>query len=306
MTAATWGLLLGLSLLWGGAFFFVGVAVREVPPLTVVAVRVALAAACLLPVLWLSGRRLPVDARALGAFAVMGTINNAIPFGLLVWAQTTIPSGLASILNATTPIFAILIAHLALADERLAPRKLAGVILGLAGVAVLLGRDLLQGADLGTLAILACLAAACSYGAAGAFGRRFAGLGIDSTTVACGQLLASSALMVPLALALERPWGLPMPEAETLGALALLASASTALAYVMYFRLIATSGAVNATLVTLLMPPSAILLGWLFLGERLAAHHYVGMALIALGLLAIDGRALRVARARRPRRLRPE
>lgn len=303
MTSVAWGLLIGLSLLWGAGFFFVGVAVREVPPLTVVVCRVLLAALCLLPVLWLTGRRLPTDGAAVRAFLTMGLINNAVPFSLLVWAQTAIPSGLAAILNATTPIFAILVAHLALADERMARHKLAGVVCGIAGVAVLLGRDAAQGADLGTLGLLACSVAALSYGIAGSYGRRFARMGIDSTTVACGQLLASSTLMLPLALLVERPWMLATPGGETLGALVLLATASTALGYIMYFRLIATSGAVNATLVTLLMPPSAILLGWAFLGERLAPHHFVGLALIGLGLLAIDGRPWRALAVRRRRGL---
>jgi drug/metabolite transporter (DMT)-like permease len=290
MTARAWALLLGLSLLWGGAFFFVGVAVREVPPLTVVVCRVLLAALCLLPLLWLTGRRLPLDGTSVRAFLTMGLLNNAIPFSLLVWAQTSIPSGLAAILNATTPIFAILVAHLALADERMAANKLVGVLFGLAGVAVLLGRDLLQGADIGTLGILACLGAALSYGLAGSYGRRFRTMGLDSPTVACGQLLASSSLMLPVALLAEQPWGLALPNVEALAAIGLLATASTALAYIVYFQLLATSGAVNATLVTLLIPPSAILLGWAFLGERLATHHYAGLALIGLGLLAIDGR----------------
>eukprot|EP00752_Nemacystus_decipiens_P013118 g11607.t1 len=301
LTLAAWGLLVALSILWGGAFFFAAVAVREVPPLTVALGRVGLAALALGAGLALVGRRLPLQPGVLRAFLVMGLVNNAIPFSLFFWAQTTIPSGLASILNATTPIFAMLVAHLALQDERMAPAKAAGAGLGAGGVALLLGPDLADGVDVGALGVLACLAAALSYGVAGAYGRRFARLGVPPATAAWGQLSASTLLLVPVVLLVDRPWTLPPPSTEALGAILLLALLSTALAYILYFKLLAAAGSVNALLVTLLIPVSAVLLGTLVLGERLALHHGAGFALIAAGLLAIDGRATALIRAGSPR-----
>lgn len=305
MSPRDWGLLLLLSLLWGGAFFFVGVAVRDLPPLTIVLARTGFAALALWLYLMLTGARFGALRPAIGAFLVMGFLNNLVPFSLLFWAQTAISSGLASILNATTPIFAMLVAHWTLADERMAPHKLAGILAGVAGVAVLLGADLLSGADIGSLGMIACLGAALSYGIASVFGRRFRGLGLTPPQVALGQLTATTAMMAPLVAIADRPWNLPMPGAETLAALAGLAILSTAVAYILYFRLLATAGAVNVALVTLLIPPSAILLGALFLDERLAPHQGLGLLLIGVGLVAIDGRLLRRRGGRRRRREGP-
>lgn len=290
LDARGWGLLLTLSLLWGGAFFFAGAAVREVSPLTVALARVALAAAMLW--LWLAatGRAPRLDRRALIAYAGMGLLNNAVPFSLFFWAQTVIPGGLAAIVNATTPLFAMVVAHLALADERMQPAKLLGAGLGLGGVATLLAPKLADGQEAAALGVLACLAAALAYGLAGVFGRRFRDLGIAPAQAACGQLTAAALWLAPAVLLWERPWLGPAPSLEAVGAIAMLAGLSTALAYLIYFRLIAEAGAVNAALVTLLIPPSAIALGALFLDERLTAAQVGGFGLIALGLLAIDGR----------------
>jgi len=296
LDARGWGLLLTLSLLWGGAFFFAGAAVREVPPLTTALARVSLAAAMLW--LWLAavGRRPPIHAAALKAYAGMGLLNNAVPFALFFWAQTVIPSGLAAILNATTPLFAMAVAHLALRDERLSAPKLLGAGLGLLGVAVLLGPKLAEGRTVAALGVAACLAAALAYGLASVFGRRFRDLGIAPAQAACGQLLGASLWLIPAALLAERPWNGAAPSLQAIGAIVMLAGLSTAIAYLIYFRLIAERGAVNAALVTLLIPPSAIALGALFLNERLAPAQFGGFALIALGLLAIDGRLIRAAR----------
>lgn len=296
LDARGWGLLLALSLLWGGAFFFAGAAVREVPPLTVALARVALAAAMLW--LWLaaSGRAPRLDRPALIAYAGMGLLNNAVPFSLFFWAQTVIPSGLAAIVNATTPLFAMLVAHLVLADERMRPAKLLGAGLGLGGVATLLAPKLADGQEAAALGVVACLAAALAYGLASVFGRRFRDLGIAPAQAACGQLTAAALWLAPAVLLWERPWLEPAPSLEALGAILMLAGVSTALAYLIYFRLIAEAGAVNAALVTLLIPPSAIALGALFLDERLSAAQVGGFGLIALGLLAIDGRLWRAIR----------
>lgn len=291
MTARVWLLLVALSVLWGGSFFFVGVAVQALPPFTIVAARVAIALLVLLVVLRASGLTLPAQRAVWLAFLGMGLLNNAVPFTLFVWAQGQIPSGLASILNATTPISTALVAHAFTTDEKLTPGRVLGVLLGLAGVVLMLGPDLLSGLGDNLLAQGACLLATLSYACAGVFGRRFRRMGVAPMITATGQLAVSSAVMLPLALLLERPWLLPLPDWTVLASLAGLAVLSTALAYVMFFRVMAVAGS-NVNLVTLLVPVSAILLGVLVLDEQLAPRHFAGMAIIALGLAAIDGRMM--------------
>ena len=288
-----WSLLFILSLLWGGAFFFVGVAVREIPPLTLVLCRVGIAAVALYTYLKLSNG-LPPNIRPLIVPAlIMGFLNNLVPFSLICWAQTVITSGLASILNATTPIFSMLVAHAILADERMAINKLIGVVAGFAGVAVLIGGSALKGVDGATLGILACLGAALSYGFASVYGRTFRKMGVTPGAGALGQLIASTLMITPIVLIVDQPWTLPVPGVYTILSTLLLAVVSTALAYLIYFRLLATAGAVNAALVTLLIPPSAIGLGYVFLGEVLEMRHLIGMGLILIGLIAVDGRVFR-------------
>ncbi|MSU91140.1 EamA family transporter [Rhodobacteraceae bacterium 2CG4] len=293
MGGAEWAMLLALSLLWGGSFFFVGVAVTALPVASIVALRVGLAAAVLWLVLAATGRRLPRERRVIAALAVMGVLNNVIPFGLIVWGQTSIGAGLASILNATTPLFGVVVAGLFLADERMSARRLAGVALGFAGVVVMIGPEALSGLGRAGWAQLAILGAALSYACAGTFGRRFAGWGVDPVVVATGQVTVSALMLAPAALLLDRPWTLPAPGAGVLAAVLALAVLSTALAYVLYFRVLARAGATNILLVTFLVPVSAILLGVAFLGEALAPAHVAGMVLIGAGLAAIDGRLLR-------------
>jgi drug/metabolite transporter (DMT)-like permease len=292
MGAAEWGTLGALSALWGGSFFLAAVAVAEVPPLSLVLGRVGIAAAALLLLTRACGEPLPAGGRLWLAFAVMGVLNNLLPFALIFWAQTRIASGLAAVLNATTPLFAALLAHGLTRDERLTPARLSGVLLGLGGVAVMVGPGVLGAAGASLLAELAVLGAALSYALAGIFGRRFARAGLSPMATAAGQIAASTALLLPVALTVDRPWALPAPSAAALGAVLGLALLCTALAYVLYFRLLARAGATNLLLVTLLIPVSAILLGTLFLGERLETRQIAGMALIAAGLAAIDGRAL--------------
>ena len=291
-----WLMLLTLSLLWGGSFFFVELVVQELPPLIIVLVRVGLAA----PLLWLLvailRSPLPRQPGIWSAFALMGLINNVVPFALIVWGQTQIASGLAAILNATTPMFTVLVAGILLADEPFTPRKLCAVLLGLGGVVVLIGPDLLGGLGEDLPAQIAVLGAALSYALAGVYGRRFHRLQIDPVVTAAGQVTASALILLPLAM-LATPataWQLPGP----LGLASLLALAwlSTALAYILYFRILATSGATNLLLVTLLVPVSAILLGAGILGERLAPAQFGGMLLIAFGLAVMDGRPLALLR----------
>ena len=292
MTARDWLLLWVLSVLWGGAFFFAAVAVKEVPPLTLVLCRVGIAALILFVFIKFKGEQIPLGWSFLSIFMMMGFFNNLIPFSLLFWAQTAIPSGLASILNATTPIFSIVVAHFLLSDEKMAANKIAGAVLGFAGVAVLFSGDALSGVSISTLGILACLGAALSYGFASVFGRRYRTLGITPSIGTLGQLSATTIMMIPIVMFFDQPWTLTMPGTETIGAIVSLAVASTALAYLIYFRVLVSAGAVNAALVTLLVPLTAIFLGTVFLDEELAVRHYVGMALILVGLIAVDGRLM--------------
>lgn len=301
MTAGEWGLLIALSLLWGGSFLFNGILVRELPTLTIVAARVALAALALWTVVRLAGHAVPRSREVWLAFLGMGVLNNIIPFSLIVWGQTHIASGLASILNATTPLFAVIAAHLLTQDEKMTGGRLVGVLVGFLGVALMIGPSALTDLGANLLAQLAVLGGAVSYSIAGIFGRRFHRMGLPPLLPAAGQVTASAVLMLPVALVVDRPWTLAMPSVETWMALFGLAFLATALAYVIFFRILATAGATNLMLVTFLIPVSAILLGALVLGEMLAPKHFAGMALIAVGLAAIDGRLLRmVMEKRRP------
>ncbi|MDK4740773.1 DMT family transporter [Rhizobium sp. CNPSo 3464] len=290
MGAAEWAMLFGLSILWGGSFLFNGILVHELPLFTIVAARVALAAIALHVIVRMTGQVMPHDRRAWAAFFGMGVLNNAIPFLLIVWGQTHIASGLASILNATTPLFAVVVAHFLTTDEKMTGNRLIGVIVGFAGVALMIGPSVLSSLGSNVLAQLSVLGAAFSYSLAGIFGRRFRRMGLAPIIPTAGQVTASTILLLPLALLVDHPWTLGMPSAETWMALAGLAILSTAIAYVLFFRILATAGATNLMLVTFLIPVSAILLGALILGEQLQPKHFIGMAMIAAGLTAIDGR----------------
>ncbi|HZH27454.1 MAG TPA: DMT family transporter [Azospirillaceae bacterium] len=293
MTSGEWAMLLVLSVLWGGSFLFAKVAVAEVPPFTVVLVRVALAAAALWLALRVTGHRLPRDRGVWAAFYGMALLNNVIPFGLFFWGVTQIGSGLAAILNATTPLFGAIAAHVLTRDEKITPNRMAGILAGLCGVAVMVGPAALEGVDAGVVAQLACLGGALSYGFAGVFGRRFRGMGIPPMVTAAGQVTASVTVTLPLAMLIDRPWTLPMPSVEVMGALIGLALASTALAYILFFRILATAGTTNLLLVTFLVPVSGLLLGMSLLGEELEARQVAGMSLIGVGLACVDGRPLR-------------
>jgi len=299
MGGREWATLVFLSILWGGSFFFIDVAVASVAPFTLVLLRVALAAVTLLFVLKISGRPLPFARRTMIPFLTLALLNNAIPFSLFAWGQQHIASGLASILNATTPLWAVLVAHLFTSDEKATPLKVLGVATGFAGVALMIGGDILldlAGADLA--AQLACLAATLCYALAGVHARRFRHMGVPPIAVSAGQLSAAALVMLPLVLIFEPPWRAAAPDAGAWAAIVALALFSTALAYILYFRLIDAAGATNAILVTFLIPATAILLGASFLDEALALRHFLGMGLIGLGLAAIDGRAF--ARRRTP------
>jgi drug/metabolite transporter (DMT)-like permease len=292
MNRSDWLILLVLAVIWGGAFMFIGVAVRHVQPLTYVWARVSIAAVAMFFFLRLKGQPLGLPREVWGSMFLLALLNNALPFTLFGWGQTHIASGLASILNATTPIWGVVVAHIFTSDERMTPRKIAGVLLGFAGVATMIGPALLANIGTDALAQLACITASLSYALAAVWARRFRRMGLSPMSVTTGQLTAAALIMLPVALLFDQPWTQSFPPLTAVGAIVALALLCTAFGYVLYFRLIDHAGATNALLVTLLVPPVAILLGALFLSEQLAVHDFLGLALIALGLAAIDGRLL--------------
>lgn len=287
--ARDWSLLAVLSVLWGGSFFFNGVVLRELPPLTVVLLRVTLAAIILLPVLWAYRIPFPKGLAGWRPFFAIALLNNILPFSLIVTGQTYIASGLASILNATTPLFTVLVMAAA-GDEKLQARRVAGVVIGLIGVAILHGQELGFSSGQG-LGILLCLAGAFSYGLSALYARRRLSNSPPLAT-ATFQMLASSLMMTAIASVFERPWQLPMPGVTTWLALIGLAALSTALAYIVFFQILRRSGSTNVMLVTLLIPVTAIMLGYLVLGESISLAEISGALVIGSALLVIDGRVV--------------
>ena len=288
MGREAWLLLITLSLLWGGAFFLAAYAVREIPPLTLVLLRVSLAAAILIIIGYFSGLRLPSNFNAWRPYFIMGLLNNCIPFALIFWGQIHIASGLAAIFNATTPLFTVVLVHFLANDEKLTVLRVFGVLSGIAGVAFMTGPELLSGIGENTLAQFAILAAALSYGFAGIFGRRFAK---DPPLVtASGQLSASTIILIPVVLFVEPVSSQSIPGIHSIGAVVALAILCTALAYVIFFRILKLAGATNLSMVTFLIPVSAISLGAFFLDENIEFIQLVGLGFITLGLIAIDGR----------------
>ena len=300
MNLIEWALLVALSLLWGGSYFFVGLAVRELPTFTIVVARVGIAAVALHILLRILGQTFPREWPVLRAFLIMGLANNVVPFGLIVWGQSHVASSVAAILNATTPVFAVVVAHYFAHDERLTPARVVGVVLGFAGVAVMMGADAVGTLGLQAGAQVAFLGAGLAYSLASVYGRRFTKMGVTPMATATGQVTASSIVLIPLVAFVDRPWTLASPSTDTVLALVALGVFSTALAYVLYFRILATAGATNLMLVTLLIPVSASAFGVVILGEVLGVHHVLGMALIAGGLLTIDGRLINVLLRRAP------
>lgn len=298
MNPLEWGILCFLAGVWGGSFFFNEIALRDLPPMSFVTLRVGLAAAILFTVMRLRGIPLPRDPAMWTVALGMGFLNCALPFCLIVWGQTRIESGTASILNATTPLFTVLVAHFFTGDEKLTPNRLLGVIAGLIGVAVMIGPEAVGGLTREAPAQIAVVAAGLSYAFAAVLGRRYSVLGVRPIAAGVGQLICATLLLAPLTLLVDRPWTLPPPDLATWGAVFGIAVFSTALAYVLLFRVLATAGANNTVLVTLMVPVSAVLLGVLVLGERLEPQHLAGMALVALGLAVSDGRLITALRAR--------
>ncbi|MCF2860495.1 DMT family transporter [Pseudoalteromonas sp. SMS1] len=289
MTAKLWTMLILLSILWGGSFFFVGVVIDSLPPLTIVTLRVGIAAIVVWAVVAVFGLGPPKDFKVWSTFLKMGLLNNVIPFVMIAWGQTHIAAGAASILNAATPIFTVVVAGVLLPDEKPTRSKLFGVMIGFFGVAVLIGMPVMIGGGY-LLAQLAIIGGALSYAFAGVYGRRFNTLGISPVITAAGQVTTSTIVLLPLTIFVDGTVNVSLMNMSTWSAIIGLAVMSTALAYILYFKILALAGATNVLLVTLLVPVSASLLSALFLNESLDVIHLVGMGLIAIGLLAIDGR----------------
>lgn len=288
-----WGLLIILSIFWGGSFFFIEIALRDFQPFTLVFLRISIAALILVGVVYLSGQRLPASLKTWMGYLILGLINNAIPFSLIVWGQTRIESGVASILNATAPIFTVLLAHFLTSDERLTIPKIMGVLVGFIGVYLMMMPELNNRFSWRGLGQVAVLGAAISYSFAGIFGKRFKH--IPAVVNSTGMLLCSSIIMLPLVIIIDAPWSI-RPSFEAVAALLGIAIISTVAAYLLYFHLLAAVGATNVLLVTFLIPISALLLGVGVLGEVIKLFEYAGMGCIFFGLIIIDGRALKLLR----------
>lgn len=288
----SWGLIAILSVLWGGAFFLIELGLRSYPPMTLVFARLALAVPLLWLALRLSGGRLPRDAHSWTMLTVVGALNCALPFALFFWGQQHLDSGYAAILNATTPLWGVVVAHLMTHDERLTPARIFGVLVGLGGIIVMVGEDALGGLSDNLLAQLACLVSTLFYSFAAIYGRRLSQSAMPPLTIATGQTLTAAILMLPIMLVVDQPWTLPTPRLDATLAALTLAIVSTAVAYVLYFRLIDRAGASNAQLVAFIMPVLAVILGVAFLNEVLAARQIMGAALIAIGLAILDGRLI--------------
>lgn len=288
MNALEWALLLLLSVIWGSTYFFAKAALADLGPFSIVLGRVVIGATTLYVIARLLRQTLPRDTRLWRDFAIMGLINNVIPFSLIFWGQIEVASGLAATLNATTPFLAIMVGRMLHPTSRIHSYQILGIALGLGGVIAIVGPSTLGGLSKDLPGQIAMLGAALSYAFAGHFGRRFREF--PPIVPATGQVTCSALCMMPIALMIDRPWAQPLPSLETWAYLAALGVLCTAGAYLIYFRLLSSAGAVNLLLVTIMIPPSAILLGWLFLNERLSATDCLGLALVGLGLLTIDGR----------------
>jgi drug/metabolite transporter (DMT)-like permease len=292
LDATGWGLIAILTLLWGGAFYMIEVGLRSFPPITLVFIRMAFA----VPPMWIAmrfmGERLPTDMRIWALLAVVGAFNCALPFTLFFWGQQYLDSGYASILNATTPLWGVITAHFMTADEKATPSRIVGVLVGLAGIMVMVGPEAMKGVSDNLLAQLACLISTVFYSLAAIFGRRLSQTSLTPMAVATGQTMTAALMMVPIMLVIDQPWTMSTPRLDSVLAGLAIALISTALAYVLYFRLIDRSGASNAQLVAFLMPILAVALGVAFLNESLSSGQVAGAVLIAFGLAIIDGRLL--------------
>ncbi len=288
MGPVEWVMLMVLSAIWGGSFYFFAVIIKELPVFTIVFFRVFLATVALWLYVLVSKQALPNFKPIWHNFFLMGFCNNVVPFSLIVWGEQRVAPGLAAVLNATTPFFAVIVAHLSTQNEKLTWNRLAGALVGLTGVAALVGFDAIKNLGVDLWFQLAIVLASVSYGISTIFGRRMAG--IPPLVTAASQTAASSVMMLPLMMVIDHPFSLTMPSVKVILFLLALALLCTAVAYLIFFNIVKRAGMTNVTLVTLLVPVSAMLLGAMLLNEQISARHFLGMAVIGVGLALIDGR----------------
>ena len=297
MGLAEWSMLLTFSAVWGASFYFTALALVDMPVLTLSVARMVVAVSILYLAIRLSGEAVPRGWGLWRDFAVMGFFNSGLPFLLVVWAQKSVPGGLAAIIIASTPIWTVVAAHFFTSDEKVDAGKVAGVLLGMAGVVLVIGPSFLSAMSGNLIAQFACLCAAFLYAFGGIYGRRFRARNLSPFVLAFGQGAASLSIQLPLALLIDHPWSLPVPGLSAWGGIFGVALLSTVVANLIYYRLLSSAGATNMLLSSFLAPVSAILLGVLLLGEHLTPWHFGGMMLIGIGLACIDGRALKRLRS---------
>ncbi|MBR0788800.1 DMT family transporter [Bradyrhizobium manausense] len=280
--AAELALLVALATLWGGSYTFIKLGVATIPPVTLIAARTTVAGLLLLWVMWVRGIKMPTDATTWQRFAFQAVLNSVIPWTLIAWGERYVDAALATILNSAGPIFTFLLTALVTRHETTSPRKLFGVVAGMAGILLIVGVDAFH--DSGLVAEAAIVAATICYACAAIFGRSFRGL--DPMAPAAGSLLAGAAVLIPVALALEQPWMLS-PSLNSVLALLALAVFSTAAAFAIYFRLIQTLGSVGTTAQAYLRVPIGVAISVAFLGETLSRTAWIGLACVVLGVAAM-------------------
>lgn len=282
--------LLGTALCFGASYFFIEILIRHLPSLTIVTIRVILASLLLWGVVFLLKLKRPTSFTQWRSLFILAFMNNAVPFTLFVWAQRHIDSSMAAVLNATMPIFTVILAGVFLSDERINRFKLLGVLTGIFGTVILIGPNLQASGAMSFFGQLAALFATFMYAVSSVYARRFKEWGLSPIMIATGQVTMAAIMLLPVTLIIEQPWTLPMPPMETIYALFGITIFSTVLAYILYFKLIASAGATNASLVTFLNPVTAILLGTLILREIITQTQMLGITVIIAGLIIIDGR----------------
>jgi len=277
-------LLLTLATLWGASYTLIKVGVETISPVTFIAVRTLVAGLILVAALRLRGLKLPTDRQTWTLFTVQACLNSAVPFTLIAWAEQTTDAGLATILSSTTPIFAFLLTALITRHESVSAAKLFGVAAGIVGICLIVGMEALAGSGENLWAQLAIVTATICYAAAAIFGKNFKGL--DPMMPAAGSLIAGAAILIPVSLVVDRPWTLT-PSTDSMLALLALAVFSTALAFVIYFRLVQTLGSVGTTAQAYLRVPIGVGIGVVFLGETLASTAWLGLACVVAGVIAM-------------------
>ncbi|HEY6027539.1 MAG TPA: EamA family transporter [Pseudolabrys sp.] len=277
-------LLLALATLWGASYTFIKIGVATIPPVTLIAARTLIAGAVLVVVIRSRGLRLPGDAASWRRFLTQACLNSVVPFTLIAWAERSVDAGLATILNSTSPIFTFLLTAAVTRHEAVTARKLIGVIAGIAGTAAIVGTQALDGLGREVWAQLAIVVATICYAGAAIFGRGFKSL--DPMMPAAGSMLCGAAILVPASLVIDRPWTLA-PSAASLAALAGLSLVSTALAFVIYFRLVQTLGSVGTTAQAYLRVPIGVGIGALILGESLTPIAWAGLVCVLVGVAAM-------------------